>query len=188
MVRWTQVKKFLSGNKVIRSSMDYLTILDSASKAIRMFTKPVIIVGCSQYIEWYTALSNIKRMRATAGICNSIFCFTMAFDTYMYGQCLCPIDMKHPHLELSVKMKLSWCPAGGKVKRRCSRNHWVGKSATVLVALWLFKSSFPPASWGQDNLYDFMYIVQHSADQWIFIFHMWSTIGQQEQEMRPLGN
>ena len=76
------------------------------------------------------------------------FCFTMAFDTYMYGRCLSPIDMEHPHLQLSVKMKLSWCPAGGKVKRRCSRNHWVGKSATVLVALWLFKSPFPPASWG----------------------------------------
>ena len=26
------------------------------------------------------------------------FCFTMDFDTYMYGQCLCPIDMKHPIL------------------------------------------------------------------------------------------
>ena len=76
------------------------------------------------------------------------FCFTMAFDTCMYGRCLCPVDMEHPHLELRAKMKLSWCPAGGKVKRRCSRNHWVGKSASVLVALWLFKSSFPPASWG----------------------------------------
>ena len=168
---------------VIRSSMDYLTILDSVSKAIRMFTKPVIIVGCSQYIEWYTALSNIKRMRATAGICNSIFCFTMAFDTYMYGQCLCPIDMKHPHLELSVKMKLSWCPAGGKVKRRCSRNHWVGKSASVLVALWLFKSSFPPAS-----LCFYVHCATFSRSLNIHLPYMWSTIGQQEQEMRPLGN
>ena len=58
MVRWTQVKKFLSGNKVIRSSMDYLTILDSVSDAIGMFTKQVIIGGCSQYIEWHTALSH----------------------------------------------------------------------------------------------------------------------------------
>ena len=58
------------------------------------------------------------------------------------------IDVEHPHLRLSLKMKLSWCPGGGKVKRRCSRNHRVGKSASVLVALWLFKSSFPPASWG----------------------------------------
>ena len=58
MVRWTQVKKFLSGNKVIRSSMDYLTILDSVSDAIGMYTKQVIIGGCSQYIEWHTALSH----------------------------------------------------------------------------------------------------------------------------------
>ena len=50
MVRWTPVKKFLSGNKVIRSSMDYLTILDSVSEAIRMFTKQVIIGGCSLLI------------------------------------------------------------------------------------------------------------------------------------------
>ena len=93
------------------------------------------------------------------------------------------IDVEHPHLRLSLKMKLSWCPAGGKVKRRCSRNHRVGKSASVLVALWLFKSSFPLV-----GFYDFMSIVQRSADHWIFIFHMWSTIGQQEQEMRPLEN
>ena len=58
MVRWTQVKKFLSGNKVIRSSMDYPTILALVSEEIKMFTKQVIIGGCSQYIEWHTAMSH----------------------------------------------------------------------------------------------------------------------------------
>ena len=38
---------------------------------------------------------------------------------------------------MSVKVKLMWCPAGGKVKRQCSHNHWVGKIASVLVALWV---------------------------------------------------
>ena len=38
--------------------MDYPTILDSFSKAIRMFTKQVIIGGCSQYIECHTAMSH----------------------------------------------------------------------------------------------------------------------------------
>ena len=146
----------------------------------------LLVDARSQYIEWHTALSPHKECEGRLGFAIPFLFYHGFWQLHVYGQC--PIDMKHPHLELSVKMKLSWCPAGGKVKRRCSRNHWVGKSATVLVALWLFKSSFPPASWGQDNLYDYMYIVQHSADHWIFIFHMWSTIGQQEQEMRPLGN
>ena len=51
-------KGFLFGNKVFTSSMDYPTILDSFSKAIRMFTKQVIIGGCSQYIECHTAMSH----------------------------------------------------------------------------------------------------------------------------------
>ena len=38
---------------------------------------------------------------------------------------------------MSVKVKLMWCPAGGKVKRQCSHNHWVGKIASVLVASWV---------------------------------------------------
>ena len=117
--------------------MDYPTILDSVSEAIRLFTKQVIIGGCSQYIELHTALS-YKDERDGLDL-QFHFCFTMAFDTYRY---------ETPHLELSVKVKLLWCPAGGKVKRRCSCNHWVGKNASVLVALWLFESSFPPASWG----------------------------------------
>ena len=58
MVQWTQVKKLLSGNKVIRSSMDYPTILALVSEEIKMFTKQVIIGGCSQYIEWHTAMSH----------------------------------------------------------------------------------------------------------------------------------
>ena len=166
--------------------MDYLTILDSVSEAIRMFKKnrPLLVDALNIMNDILHCHINNAR---NGWDLQFHFCFTMAFDTYMYGRCFSPIDMEHPHLELSVKMKLSWCPAGGKVKRRCSRNHWVGKSASVLVALWLFKS-LSHHSHPLVGVYDFMFIVQHSADHWIFIFHMRSTIGQKEQEMRPLGN
>ena len=92
--------------------MDYPTILALVSEEIKMFTKQVIIGGCSQYIELHTALS-YKDERDGLDL-QFHFCFTIDFDTYMLSH--------HNHPLVGV--------------------------------------------------YDFMYILQHSADHRISIFRM----------------
>ena len=63
--------------------MDYPTILALVSEEIKMFTKQVIIGGCSQYTEWQTALSH-KECEGWLGFAIPFFVFTLgSFVTYL---------------------------------------------------------------------------------------------------------
>ena len=102
-----------------------------------MFTKQVIIGGCSQYIEWHTALSH-KEFEGWLGFTiQFLFWYLHVWTMFMSYR------YETPHLEPSVKVKLTWCPAAA-ITTEWEKLHlfwWHYGSVTIAPEyLWVFLS------------------------------------------------
>ena len=123
-------------------------------------------------------------MRGTAGICNSIFVLPWLLTSACMDDVYDLLIWNTPILSWEQK----WNFRDALLEEKSRDDAAVTTEWEKVHLFWSHYGSLSHHSHPPVGVYDFMNIVQHSADHWIFIFHTWSTIGQQEQVMRPLGN